>query len=301
MKCPNCGKELANDACFCSKCGTKLSFEPNFVMREAETVSVTYEESKPAAQAADSTNYCSVCGQNTASRNLLDGYVCQSCMNKTFNHSVRWGKMTVSMVKDSIEMQKIMDRRRDNFSVTDGVGSKFEIDRNNRLARVNGKIYLGWEEIVDFSTIDNGKEISRGGWGGMLVGKAFGGNTGAIIGHSAKQKGVRTVTQLTVKIVTSNPAYPQVQIDMVGFGNVKTDTHAYKRISANTEKILSLLTIITDSAKNEEAAASRPVAEMVHEQKSTAADEIMKYKILLDRGAITQAEYDKKKNELLGM
>ncbi len=299
MFCKYCGKEIDDDAAFCKYCGreqgrSRVEEEPDFIIQETGTVTEVYESESPA----DSTNYCSVCGKNTASRNLLDGYVCQSCMNQTFNHSVRWGKMTVAMVQDSIEMQKVMDNRRANFSATDGVGSKFEIDRTHRLARINGKIHIGWEEIVDFSTVDNGKEISRGGWGGMLVGKAIGGNTGAIIGHSAKSKSVRTVTQLYVKIVTRNPAYPQIQINMVGLGKVKTDTLQYKRISQNTEKILSLLTIVTDSAKNERYSSSMPV-QTVHKQALTTADEIMKYKILLDQGAITPAEYEKKKRELL--
>ncbi len=296
MKCQNCGKELPDDARFCSGCGCQVTIETNFTMVQEDVtpVSDTNETS------IESTNLCSVCGTNAASKKLLDGYVCQSCMNKTFNHSVRWGKMTVEMVQESIEMQKIMDNRRANFSATDGVGSKFEIDRTHRLARVNGKIYLGWDEIVDFSTVDNGKEISRGGWGGMMVGKAIGGNTGAIIGHSAKSKSVRTVTQLDVKIITRNPAFPQILINMIGIGKVKTDTHQYKRISKNTEQILSLLTIVTDSAKNEKYASAAPT-QVVHTQTSTAADEIMKYKILMDQGAITPAEYEEKKKELLGL
>ncbi len=311
MICPNCGKTIPDDARFCSGCGYKLSSgldlplvdvanpepapEGPMVFDNDSPVNVE----SPAEAAAKPTNICSVCGKDPAARNLLDGYVCQSCMSKTFNHSVRWSKMTVAMVQESIEMQKIMDQRRANFSKTDGVGSKFEIDRTHQLACVNGKVYLGWDEIVDFSTVDNGKEISRGGWGGMLVGKAIGGNTGAIIGHSAKSKSVRTVTQLYVKIVTSNPAYPQIQINMVGIGKVKTDTHQYKRISANTEKILSLLTIVTNESKNAKAAAPTPVQVVNAQAAPSAADEIMKYKILLDQGAITQEEFEAKKKELL--
>ena len=36
-------------------------------------------------------------------------------------------------------------------------------------------------------------------------------------------------------------------------------------------------------------------------QQSTAADEVMKLKQLLDMGVISQEEFDKKKNELLGL
>ncbi len=38
-----------------------------------------------------------------------------------------------------------------------------------------------------------------------------------------------------------------------------------------------------------------------YEPKSTSADEIRKYKMLLDSGAITQEEYEEKKKQLLGM
>lgn len=32
MRCPNCGKEIANDSVFCEYCGTKLNIEPNTPM-----------------------------------------------------------------------------------------------------------------------------------------------------------------------------------------------------------------------------------------------------------------------------
>lgn len=46
------------------------------------------------------------------------------------------------------------------------------------------------------------------------------------------------------------------------------------------------------SAKGTDNAASTPIS---------AADELMKYKNLLDSGAITQEEYESKKKQLLGL
>ncbi|MBE6660954.1 MAG: SHOCT domain-containing protein [Ruminococcaceae bacterium] len=52
-----------------------------------------------------------------------------------------------------------------------------------------------------------------------------------------------------------------------------------------------------NKAKNAESAP----AQQTTAQQSSPADELKKYKDLLDSGAITQEEYDAKKKELLGL
>lgn len=44
-----------------------------------------------------------------------------------------------------------------------------------------------------------------------------------------------------------------------------------------------------------------PQVKVVGENKSSDADELMKYKALLDQGVLTQQEFDEKKRQLLGL
>lgn len=57
--------------------------------------------------------------------------------------------------------------------------------------------------------------------------------------------------------------------------------------------------VIIGFAKRSTIIAGLPKAVEI-KQESTKADELKKYKDLLDSGAITQEEYDAKKKELLG-
>ena len=71
---------------------------------------------------------------------------------------------------------------------------------------------------------------------------------------------------------------------------VSKTSAAYKKAFAQAQEILSLLNIMTSSEKKHE----------VFETAASAADEILKFKNLLDAGIITQEEFEKKKQQLLG-
>ena len=63
-------------------------------------------------------------------------------------------------------------------------------------------------------------------------------------------------------------------------------------------EVCALGVVILGFAKRSTLIAGLP--KVVVKQESTKADELKKYKELLDSGAITQEEYDNKKKELLG-
>ncbi len=236
---------------------------------------------------------CSVCNVNVASKKLEDGYICKSCMERTLNRSQPWKKMTVDMVKNSIQLRKRMEERAAVFHTTDAVKPYFEVDNIVRLIRVNGDIYLAWEDVIDFQLIDNGQEVNRGGLGGAMLGGLLFGTEGAVAGQHATQKSVTTVSELAVKIITRNELFPQIRIDLLK-DTVETTTRAYRKAAEAAEKIVSLLTVVMDTtqrAKLEDGASDS----------ASAADEIKKYKDLLDAGAITQEEFEEKKKQLMDL
>lgn len=92
-------------------------------------------------------------------------------------------------------------------------------------------------------------------------------------------------------IHTKVPQYPALYVHHIYNMVVKTDSIIYRSAKSNAEALMAKLTQITASNTN-----------VAHNDNSdSAADEIAKYKSLLDSGAITQEEYDKKKKELLNI
>ena len=71
------------------------------------------------------------------------------------------------------------------------------------------------------------------------------------------------------------------------------DSFTYKSIYKSAQEILSTLQLICNSPKVPEENSN------VHPKSN--ADEILKFKNLLDQGIITQEEFDLKKKQLLGL
>ena len=137
--------------------------------------------------------------------------------------------------------------------------------------------------------LQNGNSITKGSLGNAVIGGAVFGGVGAIVGGSVgKKKTVQEVTEFRIKIITKNSFYPEIYIDFLTAGKTKENGILFKSYAASAQKILSLLTIIT--SKNSVIEASG----------FFVADEILKFKQLLDAGIISQEEFNQKKHQLLG-
>lgn len=85
-----------------------------------------------------------------------------------------------------------------------------------------------------------------------------------------------------------------VKINTIGdedltFGNLQED------------KILEAVSIMQDIAATHKTGAGPAVTQIIQQSSPSAADELKKFKELLDMGAISQEEYDAKKKQLLGL
>lgn len=183
------------------------------------------------------------------------------------------------------------------------------VDKENELVNIpiwipsfgDGEFYDNihkFSEIVDFEYLENGvslgdqNSIIRAGVGGIL----FGG-IGAIVGAgTGKKKTEELIKQMQIKVIFNNIDTPECYIDFLGFqkNGAKKTSREYKGAFAKAQECLSILSIIvkrnqhnTDSSSDEKSGTS-------------VADELLKFKQLLDMGAISQEEFDKKKIELLG-
>ena len=96
------------------------------------------------------------------------------------------------------------------------------------------------------------------------------------------------ITALYILIKTKVSGYSAVRI-YVHQGKLDLNSATYRLSKLGVENLVAKFDQLTH---NEEAAPA---------QNTSVADEIAKYKALLDSGAITQEEYDAKKKELLNL
>lgn len=230
---------------------------------------------------------CSVCGKKQGFKTLMDGDICADCADicQYYLNITSWKKISTQAAKDCVVFDEEVDKRRSVFKPTKKVKKYFEIDEANKMFRLPkdepNSIFI-YNEIIDFELIEDGVTYSKGGLGCAITGGLLFGGVGAIVGANVgKKKEIKEITEFRIKIITQNIVFPQLFIDL---------TSSWDYINQSRE-ILSLLTIICE--KNSES---------LNEKGSTnfsVADEILKFKQLMDQGVISEDEFNKKKEQLL--
>lgn len=165
------------------------------------------------------------------------------------------------------------------------------IDRNNNLISRKKSVFSSEIETQKLTDIkdykvdqqDDSKEkhhrITRAVTGSFLLGPA-----GAIVGGLTGGKTVKYINNLSVDIIFNDNTVWTVKFITY---KTKTDSMVCKGILEKFKKLCNTLEQFIDDNNQ-----STPTT-------TSAADEIRKYKSLLDDGIITQDEFDTKKKELL--
>lgn len=241
---------------------------------------------------------CSICNQNEAAKKLADGAICKNCMSKCSFQSALKTK-TVDTIKQSIIEDAKNEKLKSMFTATKKIEKYFEVDEKNQLwraPRIYSSTIFSYKDILNFELLENGEAITKGGLGNAIVGGALLGGVGAIVGGVVGPKKTKQeITEYRIKIVVKNFYFSEVYINFLETGKVKSGSFLYKTYAASAQQILSMLAIMTDSIKNPEPIKNPDTAN------NYVADEIIKFKSLLDQGIITQEEFDAKKKQLLGL
>jgi len=191
-----------------------------------------------------------------------------------------------------------------DFISTKKIWEVMEVDENNRHVifltgffggrGTNPQIYR-YSDILEFELLENGSSVTKGGLGRALVFGALAGGVGAIVGGvTGSRKTANICESLSIKITVNNINNPAIFINLIT-SKTKMNSSVYKEKYKTAQEALSLLNVICTSA---EVAASAPTDNQQH---NSPADEIAKYKSLLDCGAITIDEYESKKKQLLNL
>lgn len=187
-----------------------------------------------------------------------------------------------------------------------------KVDNSNELLAICNYNYDGSVELIKFSNIIDCKvfinntamtdSLQKTVAGGVLAG-----GIGMLIG-AMSSKISNTITDCKVEILTNDISSPIVKIDVVPFNqtqmigqpepyvtkiNSTDDAETYRNILSFVDEIYATCySIINNSKKDNQPKIDK-------EKDLSVADEIKKFKELLDIGAITREEFDIKKKELL--
>lgn len=237
---------------------------------------------------------CSICNENESNKKLADGCICKSCMHKCmpFIITLSWKKITTERVHKALNASEQNNELLKAFHPTKQIEKYISFDDDNRLWKINKiDVVFRYEDIISYDLLEDGESITKGGIGSAVVGGTLFGGTGAIVGGiTGKKKTKREINEFKIKIITRNEMYPEVYINFLSTGSVKSGSILYNSYKEIAQRIITEFTVINDGLNQKDMG-------MV----TSEADEILKYKKLYDDGIITQEEFEAKKRQLLGL
>lgn len=238
---------------------------------------------------------CCICNRHEGDKKILDGMVCKNCISNCgqFLITFNWKTIPAERVRQAITANQKNQQYLKLFHTTNKYQKYIEIDENNRLWKTpcfSPSLIFSYDDIISYELLQDGEAVTKGGLGSAIVGGAVFGGVGAIVGSNVGSKKTKQeISEYRIKIVTKNICFPEIYINFLTTGKVKSNSILYKSYTGYAQHILSLLGIITNNSSN------------VLKSSISSADEIKKYKSLLDEGAITQEEFEAKKTQLLNL
>lgn len=192
------------------------------------------------------------------------------------------------------------------FNKTKSYGNfgQLQHDAQNKLFRNTSfetPIMFSVDNVTGYDVFQNGQSVIQGSAGRALIGGLAFGEVGAVIGAAGKKK---IKTNSTVEFIFNLDFidYPCHRILLRGEKDKKikyeTAMHNAQELAAILDQTLKNRSVHVHVDNPSDSSASQ---EPVQSQPASTADEILKYKSLLDMGAITQEEFELKKRQLLGL
>ena len=255
---------------------------------------------------------CAICGEDTGLNKFpLKGkkYICFKCLRSaglngsstTSNKSVDDIKLLISNENIKREFEINNQNALQIFKSTKEIGSYLKIDEQAEKwlipdgfwGNIKRAVVHSYDEILGYELLEDGGSVAKGGLGRAVAGGLILGPAGAVIGGiTGKKKSKGTCSSLEIKITLNNMETPTEYIELIS-SETSRSSFIYKSAFKSAQEILSILQVICES-NNCNASEQQT-------QPSSSADEIMKFKNLLDQGIITKEEFELKKKQLLGI
>lgn len=176
---------------------------------------------------------------------------------------------------------------------------RLQIDERSRLWTLSGlSVTYSLDDIVDCAVIEDGVSYkSDHGVLRTVVGGTLFGAVGAVVGASTASSS-EYINSMEVAIWTKDAF--QNRPAKISLINTRTSKNSmtYKISKENAESIVNIIDKYSGFSERKKAAEKNVTLPQAPAQVSTA-DDLGKYKKLLDEGAITEEEYSKIKEKIL--
>lgn len=245
-------------------------------------------------------------GHLSAKFKVSDGHICKSCFYSSgggFNIGTVDSVISMSAAEVSAEIEKI---KADTAKVSGHMPTaeikgkiKFFDDLHSIvLVGSSASILIDYADIIDFDLVEDVGGVvtsskTKGGLGRAVVGGALLGPVGAIVGGSTGKKKTKSKEKvicnaINVNLIIKDTKAPAKHIKFL-LSPCDKGGFVYNSAMTDARRCIALLQSATTTP---EESAAAPTSD---------ADEIMKFKNLLDAGVLTQEEFDAKKKQLLGV
>lgn len=214
-----------------------------------------------------------------------DGTICSKCIDSINGIS----DTHINTVSEFKEFKLYLDERASiDFPVQDKK-RPFEADRSLQLLHFPSKYgrVFKFSELDSVELVEDGEVVSKSGLGRAVAGGLLFGGAGAIVGGITGKKDKSMVNNISLRINFNNPWIKIEELKLLEV-QTKKDSLLYK-------------TTITYVKKLKDELESYVTKDVPVSSGASEADELLKFKSLLDAGVITQEEFDKKKQQILGI
>lgn len=260
---------------------------------------------KSDEQGKKGKQHCAICGKEvgflqkhtTADKNVI----CVSCFqNSGVPSRTLPSSLTLEEIKQYSQRNQQNAIESKNFQVTKKVKDYLQIDEVHKKWMIpslnkNAPAIYNYSDIVSFELIQNNSQ-SDGSivsdvaqMDAMINSQNAVQDTAIMFGHNRGY-----CTNLQIGITVKDMLTPVVFITFIN-GPVQASSSMFQQALMDSKECLGVLKLISDEVKATEKAPDPS------NNFASSADELLKFKQLLDMGAITQEEFDTKKKQLLGL
>lgn len=256
-------------------------------------------------------NLCPICGEpvkGIAYVKIKDGIkLCTNCSGKIHMEQSMLPFQSIDNIKEHLSYREKNLYTFHNFTTTNEIkcgNGVFREDANIKkwyysfMKNPTNPPIFNYNEINDYDLSEDGEQIVKGGLGAAVTGGIIFGGVGAIVGSNiGKKKSKTIISSMKLRISLNNKYVNHLQIELIPFGsNVKTESISYNMYKQQALNAISFLDNLCSKNDMEKSSINSS-----HISSTSGADEILKYKDLLDSGIITQQEFDAKKKQILGL
>lgn len=221
------------------------------------------------------------------------------------------GELALKMIKKELStnatsMQQFLDKdfivsKEVTVSANGWSTTKLLIDNESKtFIYQQGKNYskkYNFNDIINYEVYENGKSKVQGRAGSALIGGAFFGLGGLIVGSSMSRNVNEKCNQLKLFIRINDLECPQIEITYVDNAEFDKSGWTYRNMKENLQTVCSVLEFMINKKTLEQLGTNESEAKTVKSNK----EQLQELKELLDDGLITQEDFDTKKKQILGL